>query len=195
MGALSALHRRGIIHRDIKPENLILQPDGAVRVLDLGIAITRRRDDKAGELRAGTPAYINPEQWDGAAANEQSDLFALGVTLFFMLTRKLPYGAVQPYQRGAYQRQPLSCKQLRPDLPLWVDHWLARAYTRRAADRYETAEEMLLTLERAAASGAVAVPEAQPLLQRGTIVLLSIALGLSLLMNVLLVWLHVIVSK
>jgi serine/threonine protein kinase len=195
LNALSVLHRRGIIHRDIKPENLVLQPDGAVRVLDLGVAITRRREDRSGELRAGTPAYINPEQWDGTPADEQSDLFALGVTLFFLLTRKLPYGPIQPYQRAAYQRKPLSCSQLRPDLPLWIDHWLGRAYAGRKVERYQTAEEMLLALERAAISGVVAEREPAPLLQRGTVVLLSVALGLSLLMNVLLVWLHVILSK
>ncbi|HKU40111.1 MAG TPA: bifunctional protein-serine/threonine kinase/phosphatase, partial [Polyangiales bacterium] len=190
--AVGALHRRGIIHRDIKPQNLVLEPNGQVRVLDLGVAITRRRDDRAGELRAGTPAYINPEQWNGEAANEASDVFALGVTLYHLLTKALPYGEIQPFQSARYERDPVPATELRPDVPVWVDHWLARAYDRRPASRYETAEEMALALERAARSGSLTVPEPPPLIERGTTGLLWIALSLSILLNVLLIALHVL---
>jgi len=190
--AVGALHRRGIIHRDIKPQNLVRQANGLVRVLDLGVAFTRRRDDRSSEVPAGTPAYINPEQWDGAAPSERSDLFALGVTLFHVLTKSLPYGEVEPYQVARYQRDASTVTQLRPDVPLWIGHWLTRTYARRESERYETAEEMALSLERAAQSGSLTAPEPPPLLQRGTTGILWIALMLSLLLNVLLLVLHAI---
>ncbi|HKP56782.1 MAG TPA: bifunctional protein-serine/threonine kinase/phosphatase [Polyangiales bacterium] len=193
--ALAALHRRGIVHRDIKPDNLVQQADGLVRILDLGVAITRRRDDQSSSVPAGTPAYINPEQWNGAAPNEQSDLFALGVTLYHVLTHALPYGEVQPYQSGRYQRDPVPATQLRPDVPRWVDHWLARAYARREVERYETCEEMELTLERAAQSGSLPASEPRPLIERGTTGLLWIGLIFSLLLNVLLIVLRYILPQ
>jgi serine/threonine protein kinase len=190
--AVGALHRRGIIHRDIKPQNLVREPNGQVRVLDLGVAVTRRRDDRSGQVPAGTPAYINPEQWQGAAPNEASDIFALGVTFYHVLTKALPYGEVQPYQSGRYQREPVAATHLRPDVPVWVDHWLARAYDRREAQRYETVEEMTIALERAALSGSLSVPEPPPLIERGTTGLLWIALAVSVLLNILLIVLHVL---
>jgi serine/threonine protein phosphatase PrpC len=192
LNAVGALHRRGIIHRDIKPHNLVREPNGQVRVLDLGVAITRRRDDRAGRTPAGTPAYINPEQWNGAAPNESSDVFALGVTFYHVLTKALPYGEIQPYQTARYERDPVPATTLRPDVPVWVDHWLARAYDRREAQRYETIEEMTLALERAAASGSLSVVEPRPLIERGTTGLLWIALSVSLLLNILLIVLHVL---
>src|SRR6201999_1603632 len=146
--------------------------NGQVRVLDLGVAVTRRREDRASSQPAGTPAYINPEQWNGAAPNERSDLFAAGVTLFHVLTGALRYGEVHPYQSARYERDPVSATQLRPDVPRWIDHWLARAYTGRESERYETADEMLLTLERAAQSGSLPPPEPQPLIRRGKLGLL-----------------------
>jgi serine/threonine protein phosphatase PrpC len=190
--SLAALHRRGIIHRDIKPQNLVREPNGQVRILDLGVAVTRRRDDLASSEPAGTPAYINPEQWKGAAPNERSDIFALGVTLYNVLTNALPYGEIQPYQSARYERDPVAATQLRPDVPLWVDHWLGRAYSARESERYETVDEMEVALDRATQSGALPALEPPPLIQRGTTGLLWIALTLSLLLNLLLIALRYI---
>jgi serine/threonine protein phosphatase PrpC len=192
MRALTALHRRGIIHRDIKPQNLVREPNGQVRILDLGVAITRRRDDTAVSAPAGTPAYINPEQWKGAPPSERSDIFALGVTLYHVLTKALPYGEILPYQSARYDRQPVPATQLRPDVPLWIDHWLARAYGPRERERYETLEEMQMALERATQSGSLPAPEAPPLIRQGTTGLLWIALFFSLMLNAALIALRFI---
>lgn len=192
--SLAALHRRGIIHRDIKPQNLIREPNGQVRIVDLGVAVTRRRDDLASGEPAGTPAYINPEQWNGAAPSERSDIFALGVTLFHVLTKSLPYGEIQPYQSARYERAPVAVAQSRPDVPLWVDHWLSRAYAQRESERYETLDEMEVALDRATQSGTLPALEPPPLMQRGTTGLLWIALTLSLLLNLLLIALRYILQ-
>ena len=187
--ALGQLHRLGVVHRDIKPDNLHLGDDGRWRVLDLGAALSGRERSTQHGLRAGTPSYMNPEQWDGATPDPGSDLFALGVTLYQWLTGRLPFGDIEPYQVARYRRDPVPVSRLRPDVPIWLDHIVMRALARAAHQRFETAEELLLALERGAARPLTA-PLATPLLQRDANTLLKAGLVVSLLFNALLVvWL------
>lgn len=187
--ALGRLHRQGVVHRDIKPGNLHLGEDGVWRILDLGVAVSGRESAAQRELHAGTPSHMNPEQWDGAAADAGSDLFALGVTLYRWLGGRLPYGEIEPYQLARYQRDPLPLIRLRPEVPVWLDHLVRKAVARDPAQRFETAEEMLLALERGA-SRRLPPPPATPLAQRDPAVLWKAGLAVSLLFNALLVvWL------
>jgi serine/threonine protein phosphatase PrpC len=187
--ALGRLHRYGVIHRDIKPGNLHRGDDGRWRILDLGVALSGREPAAQRELHAGTPSYINPEQWDGAPADAGSDLYALGVTLYRWLTGRLPYGEIEPYQTARYRQDPAPASRLRPDVPIWLDHLLAKAIARDARHRFETAEELLLALERGA-SRVLAAPPATPLIQRDPAALVKAGLMVSLLFNALLVvWL------
>ncbi|MBX3606017.1 MAG: bifunctional protein-serine/threonine kinase/phosphatase [Piscinibacter sp.] len=183
--ALGRLHRQGVIHRDIKPGNLHLGDDGQWRVLDLGVALSGREGEAARELHAGTPSYINPEQWAGAAADPGADLFAFGVTLYRWLAGRLPYGEIEPYQVARYRRDPQPLSRIRPDVPIWLDHLVLRAVAIDPKQRFETAEELLLALERGAARP-VAAPAATPLVARDPTALWKIALGISLLFNALL---------
>jgi serine/threonine protein phosphatase PrpC len=198
--ALGRLHRQHVIHRDIKPANLHQGDDGVLRVLDLGVALSGREPDAMRRLHAGTPSYINPEQWgfnsklsnsDQAAAAElpdaQSDLFALGVTLYQLLTGKLPYGEVLPFQVGRYYRDPLAPSRHNPEVPIWLDHVLLKAVARDKRQRFETAEELLLALERGATRSLTA-PAATPLMLRDPTVVWKIALSISALFNLLLVY-------
>ncbi|MEX8517161.1 MAG: protein phosphatase 2C domain-containing protein [Leptothrix sp. (in: b-proteobacteria)] len=151
--ALGRLHRLGVIHRDIKPGNLHLGDDGQWRVLDLGVAVSGREPAAVRSLHAGTPSYMNPEQWegtDGRQADAGSDLFALGVTLYQWLTGRLPYGEIEPWQTARYRRDPVAPSRLRPEVPIWLDHVVLKAVARDARLRFETAEEFLLALERGA---------------------------------------------
>lgn len=187
--ALGRLHRHGVIHRDIKPGNLHLGDDGRWRILDLGVALSGREDPAARALHAGTPSYINPEQWNGANADTGSDLFALGVTLYQWLAGRLPYGEIEPYQQGRYRRDPTALSRIRPDVPMWLDHLVRKAVARDPKQRFETAEELLLALERGA-SRPIAAPAATPLMQRNRAALLRLGLVVSVLFNVvLLFWL------
>ena len=187
--ALGRLHRQGVIHRDIKPGNLHLGDDGQWRVLDLGAALSGRESAAARELHAGTPSYINPEQWRGEAAGAHSDLFALGVTLYLWLAGRLPYGEVEPYQAGRYRRDPPALSRIRPDVPIWLDHLVRKAVALEPAQRFETAEEMLLALERGAAR-ALPAPAATPLAARDPLMFWKMGFGLSVLLNgLLLYWL------
>jgi serine/threonine protein phosphatase PrpC len=188
--ALGRLHRHGVIHRDLKPGNLHLGDDGRWRVLDLGVAISGREPRALRTLHAGTPSYMNPEQWAGeehVPADAGSDLFALGVTLYQWLTGKLPYGEVEPFQSGRFRRDPKPPSRLRPDVPIWLDHVVLKAVALDAKQRFETAEEMVLALERGA-SRPLAAPGATPLIARDPTALWKIALGVSLLFNALLVY-------
>jgi serine/threonine protein phosphatase PrpC len=187
--ALGRLHRLGIVHRDIKPGNLHQGDDGRWRILDLGAASSGREGrtlHARHALHAGTPSYMNPEQWQGKAADAGSDLFALGVTLYQWLTGTLPYGEIEPYQTGRYRHDPKGASRLRPDVPIWLDHVLAKAVARDPARRFETAEEMLLTIERGAARPLTPLP-ATPLIRRDPLTLWRVAFVVSLLFNLLLV--------
>ena len=197
--ALGRLHRQGVIHRDIKPANLHQGEDGVLRVLDLGVALTGREPAAMRKLHAGTPSYINPEQWGfsvkagagGDIAEElpdaQSDLFALGVTLYQLLTGKLPYGEVLPYQAGRYYRDPMAPSRHNPEVPIWLDHVVLKAVARNKRKRFETAEEMALALERGA-SRPLTAPAPTPLIERDPATLWKIALAVSVIFNLLLVW-------
>jgi serine/threonine protein phosphatase PrpC len=195
--ALGRLHRQGVIHRDVKPANLHQGEDGVLRLLDLGVALSGREPESTRLLHAGTPSYINPEQWGynargGEGPEEgpdaQSDLFALGVTLYQLLAGgKLPYGDVLPYQAGRYWRDPIAPSRHNPEVPIWLDHIALKAVARDKRQRFETAEELLLALERGA-SRPLTAPPPTPLMQRDPTALWKIALGLSVLVNVLLVY-------
>lgn len=189
--ALGRLHQFGVVHRDIKPDNIHLGDDGQWRLLDLGVALSGKEPESLRVLHAGTPSYMNPEQWsdDPAAARvtAQSDLFALGVTLYQWLTGRLPYGEIEPYQIGRYRRDPVAPSRLRPDVPIWLDHVVMKAVARDARQRFETAEELLLALERGA-SRPLSAPLSTPLLGRDPVAMWKIALTVSLLFNLLLVY-------
>ena len=195
--SLGLLHRQRVIHRDVKPANLHLGDDGQWRLLDLGAAVSGSEPAAVRELRAGTPSYMNPEQWLDAdqtsagmvQADAMSDLYALGVTLYRWLTGRLPYGEVEPYQTARFRRDPVRPSRIRPELPIWLDHVVCKAVARERAQRFETAEELLLALQRGA-SRPLDAPLSTPLMVRDPAALWRIAALISLGFSVLLVvWL------
>lgn len=190
--ALGRLHRIGVIHRDIKPGNLHLGEDGQWRVLDLGVAVSGREPASTRTLHAGTPSYMNPEQWEGdhgRPADAGSDLFALGVTLYQWLTGRLPYGEIEPWQTARFRRDPVAPSRLRPEVPIWLDHVVMKAIARDARQRFETAEEFALALERGA-SRPLNAPQATPLVRRDPAWAWKVSCVISLIFNLMLViWL------
>ena len=194
--ALGRLHRQCVIHRDIKPANLHQGKDGVLRLLDLGVALSGREPEAMRKLHAGTPSFINPEQWGYSAVaavgpeelpDAQSDLFALGVTLYQLLTARLPYGEVLPYQSGRYYRDPVAPSRISPEVPIWLDHIVLKAVARDKRMRFETAEELLLALERGA-SRPLTAPQPTPLIQRDPTAIWKIALAVSALLNLMLIY-------
>jgi serine/threonine protein phosphatase PrpC len=185
--ALGRLHRLGVVHRDIKPANFHLGEDGQLRLLDLGVALSGREPVEQRSLHAGTPSYMNPELWGDEPADAQSDLFALGVTMYQLLTGHLPYGEIEPYQKGAFRRDPKPPSRLRPNVPIWLDHCVLKAVARDKKLRFETAEELMLALQRGA-SRPLPAQAASSLVARDPSAVWKIAAAVSLVVNVLLVY-------
>jgi protein phosphatase len=185
---VAALHRLAIIHRDLKPDNLHLDAEGRLRILDLGVAAS---DGQAlGEINnPGTPSYMAPELFQGHAADEVTDLYAAGVTLYELLARKYPYGEVEPFQTPRFG-EPVSPARYRPDIPPWLEAVILKAVARERKERFETAEEFILALERGA-HRPLAAPRRLPLAQRNPSLTVKLLLGGSLLLNLVLLYLVV----
>ena len=181
--ALGMLHRRNILHRDIKPENLLWSEDGELRVLDLGLAYCPGLSRDEEHSVPGTPSYIAPEAFAGASPSAQQDLYAAGVSLYYLLTGHYPYGEIEAFQHPRFG-QPTAASRYRPDLPNWLDDCLNRAVAANPAERFETAEEWLLLFERGEREAISSRP--RPLLEREPLAVWRGLALLSLLANLVL---------
>lgn len=182
--ALGRLHQMDVYHRDIKPENIHIDPQGQLRLLDLGVAYCAGITPE-GVGTPGTPSYLAPELFSGAAASRQSDIYALGVSLYYLLTRRYPYGEIEPFQTPHFG-QPVPLTRYRPDTPQWLERIVLKAVAAEPQQRFETCEELRLALELAEASPLPAY-KGQPLLLRQSAQRrLQLALFFSLALNVLL---------
>lgn len=161
--AVGLLHRRQILHRDIKPENLHMGDDGELRLLDFGLAYCPGLSEDAPSTLPGTPSYIAPEAFRGDPPSAQQDLYAVGVTLYFLLTGHFPYGEIEAFQRPRFGT-PVSASRYRPDLPEWLAQSLERGVAADPQQRFETAEEWLLVLEHGERRSLSVRP--RPLLER-----------------------------
>jgi len=148
--AVAALHRAGIIHRDIKPDNVMLEVGGGLKLIDLGVARLRQFEEEGAVESPGTPSYMAPELFAAAAADESSDIFALGVTVYRMFTGgTYPYGEVEAFSSPRFGKA-VSLARERPDLPAWLDRAIAGAIAIDRRDRYADAVEFAFELEHGA---------------------------------------------
>ncbi len=183
--ALGALHRLSIIHRDIKPANLLQDESDELRVLDMGVALAAGVPYPELQGNPGTPSFMAPELFNNEKASAQSDIYAAGVSLYHLLTRKYPYGEVEPFQHPRFA-DPTPPTRYRPDIPQWLENVLLRAVARDQKQRFETAEEMLLALERGETQP-VSAPPRTPLAQRPAALWQALAL-ISVVINLLLIY-------
>ena len=181
--AIGMLHRRNILHRDIKPENLLWGDDGELRVLDLGLAYCPGLSRDETSALPGTPSYIAPEAFSGAPPSTAQDLYAVGVTLYYLLTGHYPHGEIEAFQHPRFGT-PTAASRYRPDLPVWLDECLKRAVAANPAERFETAEEWLLVIERGEREAISSRP--RPLLEREPLKVWRGLALFSLLLNLLL---------
>jgi serine/threonine protein phosphatase PrpC len=184
--AIGILHRRQILHRDIKPENLLLGDDGELRLLDFGLAYCPGLSEDQTCALPGTPSYIAPEAFRGDPPTPQQDLYAVGVTLYYLLTGHYPYGEIEAFQRPRFG-VPVSASRYRPDLPEWIAQSLERAVAAAPDQRFETAEEWLLLLEQGERRSLSVRP--RPLLEREPLKVWRTLALVSLLVNLVLLFL------
>jgi serine/threonine protein phosphatase PrpC len=185
--AAGALHRAGIVHRDIKPDNVILERQGSLKLIDLGVVRVPAMEDFPPQDIPGTRAYMAPEMFDGEAGSEATDIYALGVTMFRAFTGEYPYGnidAVSPPRR----ERPTPLSALRPDLPAWLQAAIARAIASDPAERFRDMAEFAVEMEAGPARAPLEPPRPRTLLERnpvrfwqGVAALLALALAVSLL--------------
>ncbi len=151
--ALDYAHRRNVVHRDIKPANIMYDSlSNNVKITDFGIAKLIDANRTRTGIVLGTPAFMSPEQLEGKNVNGHTDLFALGVSLYQLLTGQLPFrGASMTNLMFVIANEPhQSVTSLRTDLPKRLDEIVDRALAKNPADRFESAAEMADSLRRAA---------------------------------------------
>jgi serine/threonine protein kinase len=148
--ALEYSHRSGIVHRDIKPGNVMLTRNGQVKVMDFGIARAVSADFPLA-TESGTALYLSPEQARGERVDARSDLYSTGCLLYELLTGRPPFLGDSPVAI-AYQHvreNPTLPSRVDPEIPQWGDTIVLRAMAKDPGDRYQSAAEMRVDIQRA----------------------------------------------
>lgn len=149
--ALAYAHSLSMVHRDVKPANLMLDRGHRVVLTDFGIArIMSSSQLTSGTAMVGTPAYMAPEQGLGDAGDERSDLYSLGAILYQMVTGRLPYDGETPLSVVLkHLNDPIpSARTVNKEVPVSVDTLIQRLMAKDPTERYQTANELILDIER-----------------------------------------------
>ena len=148
LSAVGAAHKMGILHRDLKPENILLSKDGRLKVADFGLA---RLPDSSATLTQessvilGSVSYLSPEQVKSGTSNSRSDVYALGIVMFEMLTGRKPFDGESPIQiayRHVNENVPAP-SSFRRTIPVDIDKFVMKATANEASKRFKDANQML----------------------------------------------------
>src|ERR1700733_2432278 len=144
--ALEHIHAHGVVHRDLKPENIMVDPEDNIRLIDFGIAGntgSRRLTFANFSRNMGTPDYISPEQVQGKRGDARSDVYALGVMLYEMLTGKVPFSGPNAFavMNDRLVNQIVPPRNLEPSITPQLQEILYRALERESKNRYHSARE------------------------------------------------------
>jgi eukaryotic-like serine/threonine-protein kinase len=146
---LSEAHKLGIVHRDLKPGNIMIDKEGQAKIMDFGIARSLAGGGTTAEgAIIGTPEYMSPEQVEGKEADQRSDIYALGIILFEMVTGRLPFEGETPFSIANKQKSepPPDPRKLNPQIPAELDRVILRSLEKAKEKRYQTTWEFLADL-------------------------------------------------
>lgn len=150
LAGLAYSHSNGVIHRDIKPANVIVTASGQIKIADFGIArIESSTMTQAGTIM-GTPAYMSPEQFQGVAIDQRTDLYSAGVVLFQLLTGKRPFeGSMATIMQAVLTKPMPRPSEMQTGIPAALDAVVSRATARAPADRFASAAAFATALQTA----------------------------------------------
>jgi serine/threonine-protein kinase len=162
--ALDYIHSHGVVHRDLKPENIMVDDQDRVKLIDFGIAgnVGARRLTFSKLTQAmGTPDYISPEQVQSKRGDARSDLYAVGVMLYEMLTGKVPFTGANPFviMNDRLLNNPIPPREIDPEISLQLQEIIYRALERDPKNRYPNAHQFILDLEHPDQVGVAERPE------------------------------------
>ena len=159
-GALAHAHRYGVIHRDVKPENVMIRDDGRVKLTDFGIAqiVDKERLTATGQL-IGSPAYLAPELVEGGRVDFRTDVFAVGIVLYRMMTGQLPFNGRNPHEvmKKIVEGRFMPPDQLNPLVGTQLARIVGRALAQKPADRYPGMTELAQDLAAAWKAGTTTI--------------------------------------
>ena len=179
------LTKFNLVHGDIKPDNIMLsvRHDKPIyKLIDFGSIVESFTINN----KAGTPSYLAPERFFGEAICEQTEIYAIGTTLYEMLCKKLPYGEIEPFQTPTFLKPPKKPQALNSNIPDWLDTIILRSISKDSDIRYKHFSEMLYDIEHPESVKPLYRKDA-PLIERDPLKAYKIGFVLSVIVNFILI--------